>query len=202
MSGEIDTLAQFFGFDADGETRAKARIEQIGANGKSAIGSALQMAPKPMRDYALGSITECLRGALATPMKEVFAHAWTTRQDLKRYLDRSLYPPDAVCDYDLKENTISYSYKPSMQLELNGKPIGGPIHFDINVKLISAPLLKIKDARVIGARAGTIQGAGTISCESMPLIERKSAPFSLRGDIAFNPGFIIGQPYESAPARA
>ena len=195
MTDEPGSIAIFFGLDS-------GALEQLHESDVlQKVRGALTDAPDVVRNFATESVADALKSALNVPLIDIFAAAWKTLQELRKYCDLSKYPPGEVNNYALAEHVISSTHRPRFRVILDGTPCGPEIDFDVELKLtIEAASLEILDARIMKVATGSIQGSGSISCAGATLLERKTSTVDIPGKYSFGDGIPIGAPYRSGPS--
>src|SRR5262249_10218320 len=125
--------------------------------------------------------------ALDGPLHAFLVKAWDARQDLKRFCKADEYPRDRTVAYDLKETLTTLTFTPGVQLRIKEAGIdlnvGKPIIFEIQAKVTSAPVLRIRGGRILSARFGKINGACSIKCADLPLYEGEGDPIEFHKEI-------------------
>ncbi|HWA01461.1 MAG TPA: hypothetical protein VG841_14210 [Caulobacterales bacterium] len=181
MTIEVEKLTQFFDYDRTADAEA---LEKRDLN--------IDTITPIVRAAAADSLIEVGRELLNSPITDLLAEAWTTRQDLKRFADPQAYPPDQENEYPLVSHEISLKRNPQVEVIINGVSSGLKFTFELKLTLlVRGATLKIRGGRVIGARVGDFQGAGSFSCGDVTLAERKTANFRLPGAVSFGEGFAI-----------
>lgn len=185
MATEVSTLAMFFGADS---ATSKSRVKAL----EKSSGWARSLA-EPLRGPAAQKALEAADEVLSSPFAEIFGKAWKKRRDLLRFRDPALYPPERTHEYVLTEHEIALKRKPVVEVMLNGAPAGVRLELELKLALaMKGAVLKIKNARIIGARVGDFRGEGRFYCGQVTLAERKSGAFKLPGEIAFGEGIPLG----------
>jgi hypothetical protein len=199
MTSQNDlTLLQFFDVED-----AKASKDGLNALYSTAVmrstQALLSTAPTLLQNHVAQSVTEALKGALSVPLVDVLTSAWTTRRELKQYLDRSKFPREELVDHALGKHEIRSTHRPRLQIMLDHSPIGAEFEFDVTVLLnIEAAILRIQDGRIMHAQLGKVSGAGAIKCEEASLFARASKPVALPQTLSFGSGIAIPWPKELA----
>lgn len=187
MTTTVDTLAGLLGLDSAAAVRDAARA--VAKNGKLV---AARGVPAPLREAAAASLIETGCTLLNSPLAGVLGDAWTKARDLHAFTDASKYPPGQVHEYTLAKHDIDLKRNPAVELTLDGAPTGVKLEFELKLTLaLSGAVLAIRDARIVGARVGDFNGAGKYSCAGVTLVERKTSPFRLPGDISFGQGLAL-----------
>lgn len=193
MEIEVDTLASFFGADAQ---NARRNAETLAKKAGKRLAEAV---PPSLRGEAAVSMIGASRALLESPMASILGDAWKTASDLDRFCDQSAYPPDKIGEYTLHQHEIALTRNPQIEVVLNGAPTGLKLDFELKLALtVMSAVLRIQAGRIIGARIGDCRGGGKYSCSSVTLAERKTSKFRMPGVISFAPGVPLGKPYGHA----
>ncbi len=200
MSGatpaRVGSLVQFFHFDEKGEKTVQNGLEALASSSASVmVRGAFAAVGAVAPDFIAASLASTLKLVLDTPLKGIFVGAWNLRRDLQKFRNQKEYPPEETFDYDLKSNEIGYAYKPGIQLVIGGLPVEPIVKFEISAKLTNTPKLKIRNAHIIGADLGSVEGRGAISCEGAVLLNRPVGEFAVTdSNLWFGSGLAIGSP--------
>ena len=191
MQVDVDTLADFFGAEDDVKG-AKRSAASLARKAKSRFAEYL---PGPLRDGAALSAIGAGRELLQSPMAQIFGDAWAFSRELDRYCDQSKYPPDKIAEHTLLDHEIAFKRNPLVEVVLNNVPTGLKLEFELKLALaVTSAVLRIQNARIIGARVGDCRGGGKYSCEKIALFERKTGAFRMPGNISFGEAIAIGKP--------
>lgn len=199
MTSQNDlTLLQFF--DAED---AKARKDGLNALYGTAVmrstQALLSTAPSLLQNHVAQSVTEALRNVLAVPLVDILTSAWTTRRELKQYLDRSKFPRDELVDHSLAKHDIQSVHRPKLQVMLDNSPMGAEFEFEVQVALsVDGAILRVQDGRIMHAQIGKVSGSGTVKCEEATLFSRAIKPVALPQTLSFGSGVAIPWPKELA----
>ncbi len=202
MSGKperAETLLQFFHFDKD-EKQVQSRIEAFIGDGlneavRLAVGAVSVLSP----DLLAAGFAKGLHLVLDTPLKDVLIGGWKAWNELAQYHDRAKFPPaETFYCKPHKHTVVGYEYKPGLQLVANGKRVPKAIlSFEISAQLINAPLLEIRDARIMSAKLPHFEGEGVVKCQGKTLLERALGEITLDGEFVFRDGITIpGRPHD------
>ncbi len=202
MNAQAASLVQFFDFD-----NAAVRKDGLSALGGTAamrgVQALLMAAPLLLQNHATQSATEALQAALNVRVVDILAAAWNTRRELRQYIDRTKYPADQIIDHTIAKHDVHSTHHPRLQIMLDQSPIGPEIDFEVTVALtIESAVLRIKDARIMGARTGKAFGTGTIKCEGATLFSRPTKSVNLPLTISFGSGIPIGKAMASGTTLA
>jgi hypothetical protein len=121
----------------------------------------------------------------------ILVAAWNKYEILLKYLDREKYPPNESFLVPLAEHCITSEHHPYVEILVNDQPVG-KIGFDINVALtLEGIILKIQDGKIKEIFTGTCKGKGTISCDNIVILEKKTESVPLPGSIDLGQGIPI-----------
>ena len=202
MIAQAATLVQFFDFDNAG-VRKDGLIALGGTGAMRGVQALLTAAPLLLQNHAVQSATEALQAALNVRIVDILAAAWNTRRELRQYQDRTKFPADQIIDHTIAKHDVHSTHRPRLQIMLDHSPVGPEIEFEVIVGLtVEAAVLRIQDARIMGARMGKIFGTGTIKCEDATLFSRPTKAVNLPLTVSFGTGIAIGKGAEAAIADA
>jgi len=200
MSAQPASLVQFFDFD-NAQVRKDGLTALGGTGAMHGVQALMTAAPLLLQNHAMQSAVEALQAALDVRIIDILAAAWNTRRELRQYLDRAKYPSDQIIDHTIAKHEVHSSHKPRLQIMLDNSPVGPEIEFEVIVGLtIEVAVLRIQDARIMGARMGKIFGTGTIKCEGATLFSRPTKAVTLPLTVSFGTGIAIGQASDAAIA--
>lgn len=190
MTESIESVGQLLRVSPTGLGREHlAAIE--GSPAMAAVRASLAVVSAVMQSEAAASVAAALKEALDTPISDVLAGAWNTRRQLLEYLDRTKYPPKEVFGSPLGEHTIESTHHPRVMVLLDGANIG-EVEFTLTLTLtLEAAVLRIRDAHIIGASTGNIQGKARLSLGQAVLAEPGTRKFTLPGSLSFGEGIPI-----------
>ncbi len=136
-------------------------------------------------------IFEKLKDLLAISIPDILVAAWNKYQILLKYLDREKYPPNESFLVPLAEHCITSEHHPYVEILVNEQPVG-KIGFDIKVALtLEGIILKIQGGKIKEIFTGTCKGKGTISCDNIVILEKKTESVALPGSIDLGQGVPI-----------
>ncbi len=186
MSANTETLATFLRYEDAARRNASSVREMRDLRNANAIGAAL-------REPAADAILATARLLLDSHLVDVIGAAWGKLDTLLAFRDTTKYPPDKISDFVLHEHEIALRRTPSVELVVNGAPTGVHLPFELKIGLtIGSAVLKIQNARIVGAEIGKAHGGGSFSCAEVTLAERKTGAVRLPGKLTFAPGVAIG----------
>lgn len=200
MIAQSASLVQFFDFE-NASVRKDGLAALGGTNAMRGVQALLTAAPLLLQNHAMQSATEALQQALDVRVVDILAAAWNTRLELRQYLDRAKFPASQIVDHTIAKHEVHSSHKPRLQIMLDHSPVGPEIEFEVLVGLtLEAAVLRIQDARIMGARLGKVFGTGTIKCEGGTLFSRPTKALNLPLTVSFGTGIAIGKASEAAKA--
>ena len=128
---------------------------------------------------------------LEISIPDILVAAWNKYEILLKYLDREKYPPNESFLVPLAEHCITSEHHPYVEILVNDQPVG-KIGFDIKVALtLEGIILKIQDGKIKEIFTGTCKGKGTISCDNIVILEKKTESVPLPGSIDLGQGIPI-----------
>ena len=124
-------------------------------------------------------------------LADIMISAWTQGQILHKYADSQKHSPDEIVMVPLVEHAIKSTHRPYVEVLINEKPVG-KINFKIELTLmLKGMTLKMKAGKVTEILTGSCMGKGTIECESMLILEKKTGLVPLPGSITLGDGMDI-----------
>jgi hypothetical protein len=110
-------------------------------------------------------------------LDDVLVGAWKVNRQFAKYTDSVKYPPDKVSTVELLTHHLESTYKPYLQLTLDGQD-AGRVEFSLKVDVaFKAGVLVIQAGKFRELRPGTCQVTATLSCEGVEVTQRKSGEF-------------------------
>lgn len=158
-------------------TMAKAALALVPASGLADLAQGVAAALQPVLDLKLG---------------DVLAGAWNTRRELRKYRDTKQYPSDEVVEHPLGQDTVTSTLEPKVEILLNGQRVpGADVDFTVTLTVtIDSAVLRIRNARIIGATIAKCTGSGSLKCGEAGLLECSTREFTLPA-VAFGAGVEI-----------
>jgi hypothetical protein len=200
MNAQSASLVQFFDFE-NSNVRKDGLQALSGTGAMRGVQALLTAAPLLLQNHAMQSATEALQAALDVRVVDILAAAWNTRAELRQYLDRAKFPASQIVDHTIAKHEVRSSHRPRLQIMLDHSPVGPEIEFEVIVSLtLEAAVMRIQDARIMGARLGKVFGTGTIKCEGATLFSRPTKAVNLPLTVSFGTGIAIGKASEAAIA--
>ena len=191
MNGAPLTLTQFFSLE--NKELLSDKLSTLESSGQ--VSAVREAAAKQAKGVGWGlieaQIFEKLKDLSAIGIPDILAAAWNKYRILLKYLDREKYPPNESFLVPLAEHSITSEHHPYVEILVNDQP-AGKIFFDIKVALtLEGIILKIRDGRIKEIFTGTCKGKGTISCDHIVILEKKTESVPLPGSIDLGQGIPI-----------
>jgi hypothetical protein len=124
------------------------------------------------------------------PLADVLVGGWKIHRQFAKYAAPG-FPPDKVSCVALSTHHIKSSYKPYVELIVDGAT-AGQVNFAIELDLcLEAGTLVIQGGRFKRLEAGKCRVTGTLTCEGQTVVERTSRDFSWSEGISFGEGVPI-----------
>jgi len=189
MSGSDLTLMEIF-FKEEEDLRLKLSLAE-----SSETFSALKKKLKegkwtPFRDFS-GLAAKNAKALMDVRIETILVTGWAKYFSLRKYLDKEKYPANSTVTVALGEHTVKSEHHPYLQVLMNG--FESRINFGISVALTLKGInLVIRDGRIRAIKTGECSAKGTVTCEKVPIVEKKSQPVILPGMIEFEKGIPIG----------
>lgn len=182
------TLSQFFSLTKE---VCLERMSEIKSEGNSSLKEKLKKMAKIKWSVVLERIVDNLPGMLNIPIPGIVAKAWCEYKELHKYRDQNIYPPGETFLLPMAKHTIRSEHHPALEICINGQQIG-KIEFTVAVSLLLEGLiLKIQDARIKEIIIGNCSAEGTIMCENLVILEKKSPNISLPDSVSLGEGIAI-----------
>lgn len=185
------TLTQFFSLQ--NKELLPAKLSTLESSGQ--VSTVKEAVAKQAKGVGWGviedQIFEKLKDLLAISIPDILVAAWNKYQILLKYLDREKYPPNESFLVPLAEHCITSEHHPYVEILVNEQPVG-KIGFDIKVALtLEGIILKIQGGKIKEIFTGTCKGKGTISCDNIVILEKKTESVALPGSIDLGQGVPI-----------
>jgi hypothetical protein len=144
----------------------------------------------PFRDF-VGLAAKNAKELMDVRVETILVSAWAQYFSLRKYLDKEKYPANTTITVSIGEHVVKSEHHPYLQI-LMGR-FESRINFGITVALtLKGANLVIRDGRIRAIKTGECNARGTVTCENVPIVEKKSQPVSLPGMIEFQNGIPIG----------
>ena len=185
------TLAGFFSLEERPLTSERlppaekhAKLAEV----RDKIGKA---APGLAWGVASAEILRSVADLLKISFTDIMVATWNKYHVLKKYKDRTKYPPDQVSLVPLAEHTITSEHHPYVDI-LVGEQSVARLDFTVKVALaLKGFILKIRDAKIIEIHSGNLKGKGSLACEDFVLLEEETESFPLPATISLGEGIPI-----------
>jgi hypothetical protein len=182
------TLSQFFSLTKE---VCLEKMAEVQSEGNTDLKKKLEKMARIKWSVVLEHVVDNLPGMLNTPIPNIVAKAWCGYKELLKYRDQTMYPPDQTFLLPMEKHTVKSDHNPSLDICINGQQIG-TIGFTVSVSLLLEGLiLKIQDAKIKEVHIGKCSGEGSIMCESLVIIQKKSPDISLPGSWNLGEGVAI-----------
>lgn len=183
------TLSQFFSLKEVSPDRLSAT--ESGEQVSAVKGLVLKQTKGLGWGVIKDEIFKKLGDLLEISIPDILVAAWNKYQILLKYLDREKYPPNESFLVPLAEHCITSEHHPYVEILVNEQAVG-KIGFDIKVALtLEGIILKIQDGKIKEIFTGTCKGKGTITCDNIVILEKKTESVPLPGSIDFGQGIPI-----------
>ena len=188
MSESAMTIGDFLG--ARNGTLTPEQIEMLNTSKPvAAVRRVLDYMPPASLSDLSNSANDALLPVLNRPLGEVIAGLWNDGSTLQEYRD---HPKSGPQNLILGEHTIQAEYKPEVAIEVNGNLVPlARIPFTLVLTLdIQGAVLRIRDARLFGAKLGNLVGSGSLTCGEVVLLKREAGDVALK-EISYGEGIAI-----------
>jgi hypothetical protein len=147
-------------------------------------------------------IIEKIADILDIGILDIMVMTWKKYGILLKYADSEKCPPGETFLVPLVDHTIKSEHCPSIEILINGKPVG-KINFHITISLIiEGIILKIQDGKIKEITTGACKGKGCVMCENIVILEKKTLPICLPGSISLGEGIPIIHKTDTKKAHA
>jgi hypothetical protein len=191
MSSQQYTLEQFFDFTE--KSIAPEKLSVIDSSDavsgiREKMSKAHTVAKLPaVRNETVKKIGDLLNISLP----HIMVGAWNKHRMLVKYSDKERYGTDETIMAPLTEHTIKSVHKPYLEIYINDTLVG-KVDFSVTVALtIKGLTLKIRNGKIMEILAGSCVGKGTIKCEGIVILEKKSQAIPLPGSIKLGEGIPV-----------
>ena len=125
-------------------------------------------------------------------LSDVLAGAWRDYRELRECADPAKHSADEIISLPLVDHSIETTFRPYLEVVIGNRP-PMRVGFEITIELeLHGVTLKIEDAIIRSIYIGTCRAAGSVKCEGVALIERKTRELELPGEIELQDGIPIG----------
>jgi len=192
MDNHVPTLNDFFAFN--GPALARRRLEALESGQKF---SALR--ERIARDaggvswpVAFSELVNKIGDVLDIRLTDILAAAWQKYREIRKYSDRTAYPPGETFLVPLVEHTVRSIHHPGIEILVDDQP-AAMIELEIEIALtLEGAILKISDGKIKGITTGACTGKGIIKCEGFTVLEKETGPLRMPGAIDLGAGIPIG----------
>jgi hypothetical protein len=189
MTNATPTLEHVLAGDA--ESKLQASIFSTSETVDELAKTVRSIYPAVTREGVAGAVLDALSNVVSVPIEKIFAGAWNAHRALRAYADPKQHPREEVNLVPLDEHTIRTSYKPRLDILIEGSKIKS-IEFDLELELeIQAAVLKIQGGRIREIEVGSCKGKAKLSWKEGVLAEPKTREFKLPGKLQFAEGIAI-----------
>jgi hypothetical protein len=189
-TAEVPSLQHLLADDA-GSPKSQAAIFESSQTATELWQTIRSDHPAATRNGVAGAVLDGLTKLLSLPVSSLFAGAWNAHRTLRPYADPKKHPPDEINLVPLDKHTIRSTYKPHVDVFVQGTKIRS-IEFELELALeIQAAVLKIQSGRIREIEVGSCTGKGKLSCAGAVIAERESQALKLPGVLRFEDGIAI-----------
>ena len=184
------TLNEFF---SSGKGRQWDRkLSAIESNDRLSVLKARMLKEGKMRwPVAFEHVVDQLPEMLDIRVRDILAGAWNKQKALLKYLDRNQYPPGQTVQVPLARHVVNSEHRPSINILVNGAPIGR-VEFKVTVTLLlEGIVLSIRDGRIMRATTGSCRAKGEVKCANQIIMEKKPCALDLPRSIDLGAGVPI-----------
>ena len=109
--------------------------------------------------------------SLRKPVAGILGEVWSQRKELREIAAKGKDKRDVEAKVELYPHTITYTLRPSVQLQVAGLNVGPQMTFDTTAKLkLEGLQLVIKNAWIIQIRAGLLTSTLSLEYKGIPLM--------------------------------
>lgn len=191
MTVKSPTLGDFFG--SNGGLVLGARPDLDTQQTVENLRKSLEQKLKGLQwSLAREEICGQIQSLLQLDLGGILLRAWKTYSELLNYTDPHRYPPERSYLVALAEHEVKSNHKPALEILVNGEVLG-KIPFQVDLALVlKGVVLKIQAGRIKTVRTGSCQARGSLKCENLLLLEKKTQVIELPGLIDLGEGVAIG----------
>jgi hypothetical protein len=122
---------------------------------------------------------------------DIIVRAWKKYGIFLRYVEPIHTSSDKIQKIFLAEHKIKSEHHPYIEIVINNKRIS-KIDVEISlVLMIKGIALEIQNRKLKKITAGTIRGSGTVKCENILILEKKTEELQLPGTLDLGDGISI-----------
>jgi hypothetical protein len=191
MSEQIGTVGMLLGLDPAEASDQRVDAADAVELGRKLCGALRDHLPPQHLPRASAETLAQLGGLLARPLVTCLTEAWNKRAEFKKFADPAQYPPDKVARMTLHPHTVTWTYRPSVEITLNGKAVA-KLSFVVEVefKLDGAELVA-QGGKFMRLHTGKSTLTATLSYHGVVLKTRTLGEYALPGVVRFGEGIPI-----------
>lgn len=146
----------------------------------------------------LRDVASCIATVLELRLREIAIGAWNKRTEIRKYTDPKLYPPDREYRVRLKEHTVTWTYRPFIEITAAGLTKRMPLTATAKFTF-SGPVVLIRGGRYRAVEFGEVKASGVLKLDDLLLREQVGQAHRIKGQLTFGPeGIPIGKSVEAA----
>lgn len=140
----------------------------------------------------LRDVASCIASVLELRLREIAIGAWNQRAEFRKYTDAKLYPPDREYRVRLKEHTVTWTYRPFIEVTAAG--ITKRIPLTATAKFtFSGPVVLVRAGRYRAIEFGEVRASGVLKLDALVLREQTGQAHRLKGQLSLGAeGIPIG----------
>jgi hypothetical protein len=146
---------------------------------------------KELRSFHSGLVSKAVEDEMADVLDislvGVMLRAWKKYEFLQKYLGKDAANTSETVLVPLLEHTIESSHDPYIQISRGNVPVI-KITFSVSLEIsVEGLILKLRSGRIQEIGAGRFVASGTLKCEGVTIVEKKSQPLNLPAGFAIGP---------------
>jgi hypothetical protein len=173
-----------------GETPSAAITACVGA-ATAALRTGLAGIPKLDWASVAAGLAGKVEAMLDIGLSDVLAGAWRDYVELRDCADPAKHAADEAISLPMADHSIEATFAPYLEVAIGARP---PLRVAFEIKLgleLQGVILRIEDATIRSLRLASCRGGGTVSCEGVPVFERKTRELEFPGEIMLAGGIPI-----------
>ena len=126
-------------------------------------------------------------------LSDVLAGAWRDYRELRDCADPAKHAADEAISLPMVDHVIETTFEPYLEVAIGARP---PLRVTFAISLaleLHGVVLRIENAVIRSFRLASCRGGGTVSCEGVAVIERKTRELELPGEIELPGGIPIAR---------
>ncbi len=126
-------------------------------------------------------------------LSDVLAGAWRDYREIGECADPAKHAADEAISLPMADHVIETAFEPYLEVAIGARP---PLRVSFAISLtleLNGVILRIENAVIRSLRLGSCRGGGTVSCEGVAVIERKTRELELPGEIELGGGIPIAR---------